>query len=473
MVHVTEPSASQPPSAAGPASPTGAPLARLARDTTPDNPWPLRLLSSKIDDYVARMTYVWVEGQVVQLNRRPGSGMQYLSLRDTDADMSMSVSIFTRDLTALETAAGAQVSEGARVVVHAKPRFWTRRGSLELRADDIRPVGVGDLLARIEQLRRVLAAEGLSAPERKRPLPFLPRTVGLICGRGAKARDDVLVNARLRWPGLPFVVREVAVQGAQAVREVTASIRELDGDASIDVIVVARGGGAVEDLLPFSDEGLVRAAAAARTPIVSAIGHETDCPLLDLVADYRASTPTDAARRIVPDLAEETIGLDSARERMRGVLTARLEAEQRGLDQVRGRPVMTDPAVIVRDRETELDQIRERLRRGLGTALSLAQADLHAERARLTALSPQGVLDRGYAILRKPGGTIITSTEDVAKGDLIEGVLASGRMVAQVVGATKPALDSEPTPGTPPGPTSDFEPRTRPREADNVQQSTP
>ena len=473
MVHVTEPSASQPPSAAGPASPAGAPLARLARDTTPDNPWPLRLLSSKIDDYVARMTYVWVEGQVVQLNRRPGSGMQYLSLRDTDADMSMSVSIFTRDLTALETAAGAQVSEGARVVVHAKPRFWTRRGSLELRADDIRPVGVGDLLARIEQLRRVLAAEGLFAPERKRPLPFLPRTVGLICGRGAKARDDVLVNARLRWPGLPFVVREVAVQGAQAVREVTASIRELDGDASIDVIVVARGGGAVEDLLPFSDEGLVRAAAAARTPIVSAIGHETDCPLLDLVADYRASTPTDAARRIVPDLAEETIGLDSARERMRGVLTARLEAEQRGLDQVRGRPVMTDPAVIVRDRETELDQIRERLRRGLGTALSLAQADLHAERARLTALSPQGVLDRGYAILRKPGGTIITSTEDVAKGDLIEGVLASGRMVAQVVGATKPALDSEPTPGTPPGPTSDFEPRTRPREADNVQQSTP
>ena len=467
------PSAPRPAPTTTPVPPTGAPLARLARDTTADNPWPLRLLSSKIDDYVARMTHVWVEGQVVQFNRRPGSGMQYLSLRDTDADVSMSVSIFTRDLAALETATGARVSEGARVVVHARPRFWAKRGSLELRADDIRPVGVGDLLARIEQLRRVLAAEGLFAPERKRPLPFLPRAVGLVCGRGAKAKDDVLVNARLRWPGLPFVVREVAVQGAQAVREVTASIRELDGDASIDVIVVSRGGGAVEDLLPFSDEGLVRAAAAARTPIVSAIGHETDCPLLDLVADYRASTPTDAARRIVPDLAEETIGLDSARERMRGVLTARLEAEQRGLDQVRERPVMTDPAVIVRDRETELDQIRERLRRGLGTALSLAQADLHAERARLTALSPQGVLDRGYAILRKPGGTIITSAEDVAKGDLIEGVLASGRMVAQVVGATKPALDSEPAPGTPPGPTSDFEPRTRPREADNVQQSTP
>ncbi|WP_423753799.1 exodeoxyribonuclease VII large subunit [Actinomyces israelii] len=457
MVHVTVPSASQPPSTAGPASPAGAPLARLARDTTPTNPWPLRLLSSKIDDYVARMTYVWVEGQVVQFNRRPGSGMQYLSLRDTDADMSMSVSIFTRDLAALETAAGAQVGEGARVVVHAKPRFWPKRGSLELRADDIRPVGVGDLLARIEQLRRVLAAEGLFAPERKRPLPFLPRAVGLVCGRGAKAKDDVLVNARLRWPGLPFVVREVAVQGAQAVREVTAAIRDLDGDESIDVIVIARGGGAVEDLLPFSDEGLVRTASAARTPIVSAIGHETDCPLLDLVADYRASTPTDAARRIVPDLAEETVGLDSARERMRGVLTARLEAEQRGLDQVRARPVMADPTVIVRDRETELAQARERVRRALGTALSLAQADLRAEHARLTALSPQGVLDRGYAILRKPGGAIITRAADVKRGDLIEGVLASGRMVAQVVGATKPA------PG--PDPTSESQPQTRPRGA--------
>ena len=413
------PSAPRPAPTATPVPPTGAPLARLARDTTADNPWPLRLLSSKIDDYVARMTHVWVEGQVVQFNRRPGSGMQYLSLRDTDADVSMSVSIFTRDLAALETATGARVSEGARVVVHARPRFWAKRGSLELRADDIRPVGVGDLLARIEQLRRVLAAEGLFAPERKQPLPFLPCAVGLVCGRNAKAEDDVLVNARTRWPGLPFVIREVAVQGAQAVHEVSAALQDLDADERVDVIVVARGGGAVEDLLPFSDEGLVRTAAAARTPIVSAIGHETDCPLLDLVADYRASTPTDAARRIVPDLAEETVGLDSARERLRAVLTARVEAEQRGLDQV-----------------------RERVRRAVGAALSLARADLRADRARLTALSPQGVLDRGYAIVRKPGGEIITSAEDVTKGDLIEGLLASGRMVAQVVGATRPAPDA-------------------------------
>nr|WP_244671749.1 exodeoxyribonuclease VII large subunit [Actinomyces succiniciruminis] len=417
-------------------------MARLARETTPENPWPLRLLSTKIDEYVNKMTFVWVEGQIVQFNRRPGSGMQYLTLRDADADMSMSVSVFTRELTAIERATGVQVTEGARVVVHAKPRFWTKRGSLELRADDIRPVGIGDLLARIEQLRRILAAEGLFDAERKHPLPFLPRKVGLVCGRNAKAKDDVVVNARLRWPGLPFEIREVAVQGAQAVREVTAAIRELDADPSVDVIVVARGGGAVEDLLPFSDEGLVRAAAAARTPIVSAIGHETDCPLLDLVADYRASTPTDAARRIVPDLAEETMGLDQARERMRTVLRSRLDAEQRGLDQVLARPVMADPTLIVRDRVAELEQARERMRRALSATLSLADADLRADHARLRALSPQGVLDRGYAILRSPGGGIITSAQQLKKGDLIEGVLASGRLVAQVVGTTKPASNA-------------------------------
>ena len=456
MVHVTGQSPSQPspqpspgagrvsgPHAGGGPGNSGSPdgpreLAPRANLTTAENPWPLRLLSSKIDQYVARMSQVWVEGQVIQLNRRPGAGMAFLTLRDTDADISMSVSIYARVLDAVLARTGAELGEGARVVVRAKPTFWAKRGSLQLQADDIRPVGVGDLLARIEQLRRILAAEGLFDAERKRPLPFLPRKVGLVCGRQAKAKDDVLVNARLRWPGLPFEVREVAVQGARAVGEVTRAVQELDSDALIDVIVVARGGGAVEDLLPFSDEGLVRAAAACRTPLVSAIGHETDCPLLDLVADYRASTPTDAARRIVPDLAQETVGLDSARERLRSLLASRLDAEQAALDQLRARPVMADPTSIVRDRVIELGQARDRMRRAVEHRLSLAAADLRADRARLTALSPQGVLDRGYTILRTPGGKVITSAEDVKKGNLIEGVLAHGRLVAQVVGATKP-----------------------------------
>ncbi|WP_407646567.1 exodeoxyribonuclease VII large subunit [Actinomyces haliotis] len=411
--------------------------ARLARDTTAENPWPLRLLSTKIDAYVARMTEVWVEAQIVQLNRR--AGMSFLTLRDPEAEMSLRASLYRRDLERSERAMGAQLKEGSRVVVHGRPTFWTKGGSLQLQLDDVRPVGEGDLLARIEQLRRILAAEGLFEPGRKKPLPFLPTKVGLVCGHDAKAKDDVITNARLRWPGLPFEVREVAVQGVHAVPQITRAIQELDADPTVEVIVVARGGGGVEDLLPFSDEGLVRAAAAARTPLVSAIGHETDRPLLDYVADYRASTPTDAARRIVPDLAEETVGLDQARERIRVSLTKRIEDEQRRLDQVRERPVMTDPTVIVRDKVVELDQARSRMRRAMTTAIDLAAADLRAERARLTALSPQGVLDRGYAILRKPGGGVIRSADDIKKGDLIEGVLASGRMVAQVVGATKPA----------------------------------
>ncbi|MCR2053528.1 exodeoxyribonuclease VII large subunit [Actinomyces bowdenii] len=434
---MTGPTAPEAAPGAHPDPQAGRELAPRANLTTAENPWPLRLLSTKVEEYVARMSQVWVEGQIVQLNRRPGAGMAFLTLRDTEADASMSVAVYSRVLDAIQSR-GTGLAEGARVVVRAKPTFWTKRGSLQLQADDIRAVGVGDLLARIEQLRRILAAEGLFDAERKRPLPFLPRRVGLICGRQAKAKDDVVVNARLRWPGLPFEIREVAVQGARAVPEVTRALTELDADERIDVIVIARGGGAVEDLLPFSDEGLVRAAAGARTPLVSAIGHETDCPLLDLVADYRASTPTDAARRIVPDLAQETVGLDSARERMRALITSRLQAEQSALDQLRARPVMADPTVIVRDRMGELERERERMRRALGHRLSLAAADLRAERARLTALSPQGVLNRGYAILRTPGGKVITGAEQIKKGDLIEGVLSSGRLVAQVVGATKP-----------------------------------
>ncbi|MDU0864759.1 MAG: exodeoxyribonuclease VII large subunit [Actinomyces urogenitalis] len=418
--------------------------ARLARETTADNPWPLALLSTKIDQYVAKMTPVWVEAQVVQLNRR--AGMSFLTLRDLSAEISLRASMYRRDLVASEQAMGTELSDGIRVVVHGRPTFWTRSGSFQLQVDQIRLVGTGDLLARIEQLRRVLAAEGLFAPERKRPLPFLPRVVGLVCGRDAKARDDVITNARLRWPGLPFEVREVAVQGVHAVSQVGAAIAELDARPEVDVIVVARGGGSVEDLLSFSDEGLVRAAAMCRTPLVSAIGHETDRPLLDDVADYRASTPTDAARRIVPDLAEETVGLDQARSRIRTALARRVTEEQTRLDRVRERPVMTDPTVIVRDKEADLSQGRERLRRALLTTLDLAGADLRAETARLTALSPQGVLDRGYAILRKPGVGVVTSSEELKKGDLIEGVLAHGRMVAQVVGATKPS----PTPSTAP-----------------------
>lgn len=396
------------------------PLPERAAQTSAEQPWPVRLLSTKIAEYVARMSPVWVEGQIVQLNRRPGAATAFLTLRDADVDMSLTVKIFARDL------ARVHVSQGDRAVVHAKPDFWTKNGSLALHAREIRAVGVGELLARIEELKTMLAAEGLFAPERKVPLPFLPGCVGLICGRESKAEHDVVVNARTRWPGVRFEIREVPVQGVGTVDAVSSAIAELDADPQVEVIVVARGGGSVEDLLPFSNERLVRAAAACRTPLVSAIGHETDTPLLDLVADYRASTPTDAARRIVPDVAEERRGLHTARQRIRAAVTARLHGEQATLDAIRSRPVLAEPLTLVTDREQEVARARAAARLAAAGLLAQGQGSVESLRGRLRALSPLATLERGYAVLRTPEGQVVRSAADVAAGDRLEARLAEG-----------------------------------------------
>ena len=288
------------------------PLPERASDTTAEDPWPVRLLSMKIADYVDKMSVLWVEGQVLQVSRRPGQATAYLTLRDVDVDMSLSVTVRTTTLDAM----AAPLAEGARVVVQAKPAFWTKRGTLHLDARQVRPVGVGELLARLEHLKRVLASEGLFDHDRKRPLPFLPRKIGLICGRASAAEKDVVENARRRWPAVQFEIRAVSVQGPNTVPEVSAALRELDADRSVDVIVITRGGGSFEDLLPFSNEALVRAVAEAVTPVVSAIGHDIDTPLLDFVADLRASTPTDAAKLIVPDVSEQRAAIEQTRQRV-------------------------------------------------------------------------------------------------------------------------------------------------------------
>ncbi len=287
-------------------SPSGASLPEKAADTSAEQPWPVRVLSLKIADYVDKMSPLWVEGQVVQINRRGTTA--YLVLRDPDVDMSLAASISVHAIAAM----GSPLDEGARVVLQAKPVFWPKRGSLMLDARQIRPVGVGDLLARIEILKQRLAQEGLFDADRKRPLPFLPRQVGLVTGRGSAAEKDVVENARRRWPSVRFAIREVAVQGTTAVAEVSAAVRELDADPQVDVIVIARGGGAAEELLPFSNETLLRVVSEARTPVISAIGHDVDTPLLDFVADWRASTPTDAGRRVVPDAEGELRGTAQA-----------------------------------------------------------------------------------------------------------------------------------------------------------------
>ncbi len=406
----------------------GAPLPDRAADTTAEAPWPVRVLSLKIADYVDKMSALWVEGQVVQVNRRATTA--YLTLRDPDVDMSLSASISVHAIAAM----GSPLVEGARVVLQAKPVFWPKRGTLTLDARQIRPVGVGDLLARVEILKQRLAAEGLFDADRKRPLPFLPRQVGLVTGRDSAAEKDVVENARRRWPSVRFAIRQVAVQGTNAVTEVTAALRELDADREVDVIVIARGGGAAEELLPFSNETLLRAVADAVTPVVSAIGHDVDTPLLDFVADWRASTPTDAGKRVVPDAQAERDRAQQARHRAGRAIARRLDHERHLLQALRTRPVMADPsALVVRHRDQVL-ALRARARERVLSRLHRADDEVRHLSARVRALSPQSTLERGYAVVQHRDGRVVTSQEDLEPDELLRVRVAHGDFGVRTVG---------------------------------------
>jgi exodeoxyribonuclease VII large subunit len=344
--------------------------------------------------------------------------------------MSLSVAIQVNALDAMAT----PLTQGARVVLQAKPTFWTQRGSLMLDARQIRPVGVGELLARIEHLKQLLASEGLFAAERKRPLPFLPRRVGLVTGRAGAAEKDVVENARRRWPTVRFEIREVAVQGQGAVQEVSAALAELDAMAEVDVIVIARGGGSVEDLLAFSNETLVRAVSAARTPVVSAIGHDQDTPLLDFVADWRASTPTDAGKRVVPDADAERRGVADARARARWLVVRRVEHERRQLDHLRSRPVMADPGAFIEAQRAELEALTERARHRLLAAVHRASDQVGHLRAQVRALSPQSTLERGYAVVQQRDGAIVLDQDALDVEELLRVRVARGDFAVRVVG---------------------------------------
>ena len=399
----------------------------MTNPTSPEAPWPVRTVALKIAEWVARLGEVWVEGQVTQLSRRPGAATAFLVLRDPAADLSLTVTCRREVLD------GVALAEGARVVVHARPDFYVARGTLSLRASEIRPVGIGELLARLERLKRLLHAEGLFAAERKRRLPFLPRRVGLITGRASAAERDVLENARRRWPAVAFRVESVAVQGPTAVASVVDALHRLQADREVDVIVIARGGGSVEDLLPFSDETLCRAVAACRTPVVSAIGHEPDAPLLDLVADLRCSTPTDAGRRIVPDVAEEQARLDGLRARGRrrlGALVDRASDDVAALRH-RGRHRLVSR---VEGAVAEAVGLRDRARRCIVSRVDTAVADLEHARARVTALSPAATLRRGYAVVQRADGAVVRCRSDVDEGDTVMIRLAEGGIGAVVTG---------------------------------------
>ncbi|MEU5983773.1 exodeoxyribonuclease VII large subunit [Streptomyces sp. NPDC047434] len=394
----------------------------MGLNTSAEAPLPVGEVSRLIGGWIDRLGAVWVEGQITQLSRRPGAGVVFLTLRDPSYDISIGVTCYRQVFDAVADV----VSEGARVVVHAKPEWYAPRGQLSLRAVEIKPVGIGELLARLEQLKRSLGAEGLFALDRKKPLPFLPQLVGLVCGRASAAERDVLENARRRWPAVRFEVRNVAVQGVKAVPQVVQAVQELDAHDEVDVIIVARGGGSVEDLLPFSDEQLVRAVAECRTPLVSAIGHEPDSPLLDLVADLRASTPTDAAKKVVPDVGEELDRVQGLRDRALRSVRGLLEREERGLAHALARPVMEHPHRMVEVREQELDAVLARSRRTLRHLLDRADSELSHTRARVRALSPAATMERGYAVLQRADGTVVRDPEEVAAGEELRARVAAG-----------------------------------------------
>jgi exodeoxyribonuclease VII large subunit len=341
-----------------------------------------------------------VEGQLTQVSIRPNANTVFMVLRDPAADMSMSVTC-SRDLVAR---APVKLTEGTQVVVCGKPQFYTGRGTFSLRLSEIRAVGLGELLARIEMLRGVLAAEGLFDARLKRPLPFLPNLVGLITGRGGAAEHDVTKVAEARWPAVRFEIRNTAVQGPTAVAQIVEALRDLDGHPDVDVIVIARGGGSVEDLLPFSDETLCRAIAACRTPVVSAVGHEPDNPLCDLVADLRAATPTDAAKKVVPDTAAELALVADLRRRSARALRSWVGREQHSLTQLRSRPCLADPLRLITDRGAEVERALATARRDV-TRLVNGEADRVGHlAARLATLGPAATLARGYAVVQTVDG---------------------------------------------------------------------
>jgi exodeoxyribonuclease VII large subunit len=376
--------------------------------SSPEAPWPVRTVARKIADWIGRLGEVWVEGQVAQLSRRGGAATVFLTLRDPAADLSVPVTCH-RDVAERP---GLELTEGARVIVRARPDYYVARGSFSLRATEIRAVGLGELLARIERVRRLLAAEGLFDAARKRPLPFAPAVVGVITGRDSAAERDVLVTARRRWPAVRFEMYNCAVQGPTAAASVMDGLRRLDADPDVEVIVIARGGGSVEDLLPFSDEGLVRAIAATRTPVVTAVGHETDTTLVDHVADVRAATPTDAAHRVVP--------------------AGRLEQQVRWLESVRTRPVLASPDRLLHGREEDVLALQTRARRTLAHRVEGAERDLEHARARVAALSPAATLDRGYAVVQKADGSLVRDPAQVADGERLRVRVAGGRLTVRV-----------------------------------------
>lgn len=400
-------------------------LPRFARDTTPENPWPVSLLSQHFHDAVERWPAAWIEGQIIEINARR-TGTVYLTLRDSFQEVSIS---------ALGFGAFAQKArafqQGDRVVMHGQADLWVKSTRLSFRADDIRRIGSGGIKEQIDELRKKLKGEGLFDESNKVPIPEFPTTIGIVCGPGARAEGDIITNVNLRWPIVHFAVKYAHVQGPQCPAEVVQAIQELDADPAVDVIIVARGGGSFEDLIGFSDERVVRATAACVTPIISAVGHEDDWTLIDLASDMRASTPTDAAKRVVPDVREQQQLVASAIGTMSMRMRAMVDNESRLIEGYVNRPSLTHPQTMVESHERDIADAVRAMRIGLTRIVDDAQMHVEKLKATLTALSPQSTLDRGYAVLQNASGHVVDDASDVHVGDELTITLRHGTVVAQ------------------------------------------
>jgi exodeoxyribonuclease VII large subunit len=397
-------------------------------ESSPEHPQPLRVIARAVRGWVERLGAVWVEAQLIEVNRRSGTRTIFLTLRDKLAEVSVSVTTSPITLDA-----AGPLTEGATVVARIKPTFFESSGRFVFACDAITPIGEGRLLARLEQTKRLLQAEGLFDLSLKKSLPFLPRTVGLVTGEGSAAEHDVMENARRRWPAVRIIARYALVQGPQACEQLINALQQLDRHPDVEVIIVARGGGSVEDLLPFSDEGLIRAVAACRTPVVSAIGHESDSPILDLVADHRASTPTDAAKRVVPDVADEKARVHQSRQRMLQAVSGMVGRQQEFLNALRSRPVLMDPMATFGRRYEQLADLRHRANRAIATTVEHESALVDHHLARVRAMSPQATLDRGYSILLNPEGAAVRSFDEVQTGEELLAQLADGQLTVEVL----------------------------------------
>lgn len=390
-----------------------------------ENPWPLRVMLKHFQDWVGRLGQAWVAGEISKI-RSTGS-QTFFTLRDENGDLSADVMVHPRKFADLPRAP----AEGDRVILLVSIGV-TKQTKILLRASEIRLAGVGDLLAEIERRRRLLADEGLFAAHRKRRRPLIPRAVGVVTGRDSDALKDVRRIATARFPSVRLEVREVAVQGRSAVTQVKAALVDLEAHPEVDVIIVTRGGGSLEDLLPFSDEGLIRTVATMLTPVISAIGHEADRPILDDIADARAATPTHAATLAVPDVTEVAANLNMLRTRMRSLIAARISHERRLLDASRERRVLQDPSAILAGPKEQLVRCRERMVPAMDRYVSGCRVDLGSLDLQLRALSPQATLDRGYALVMLPDGVLVR--EAPAEGVRVHVRVQAGQFDAIVAG---------------------------------------